>query len=561
MATAARLNDPQGVNLAPNGDLLIADTGNNRVRRVDVATGKISTVAGNGAFGLGTDGVQATTTTVVGPTDVMVDSSGNLIIAEAGFNRIRMVTPAGIITTIAGNGIPGFSGDGGPARAATLNVPTQLEFDASGNLLFTDRANGRVRRIAAGTPPPPPTMGCGAVITATTTLTADVGPCPGDGLVIGANNITLNLNGHTISGTGAGDGSHAGIRLTARSGVRIAGTPGSTVRGFSAGVAIIGGSGDRVSGLTIRDNVGPISDQAIFGDGVAVFFSANNTIIDNTITHNGVYDGVGILGPNSNDNRILNNRISDTVDMGQISGGTGNGVIVNAFLDENFPREQSVHRNSIIGNRIETSDNSGVANLSSVDGVVANNLIRGNGRDPANNPRNGIGVRHLERAQPDTHMIIQANTVVDNHGGDGIQIGAEVNTVSVNQVHGNDDGILVTQQGHRNQILNNDASNNLAAIGFADLDDENFTFIPTFPFQLFDCDQNTWRGNIWGSGGYFPDCTAIGGHPAPGGPPAPMPAASSLSAGVPLAARAARPASPPASPLDDTVKRGHPPMP
>ncbi|MCA1683547.1 MAG: right-handed parallel beta-helix repeat-containing protein, partial [Actinobacteria bacterium] len=363
-ATLARLNNPQGVNLAPNGDLLIADTGNNRVRRVAVATGKISTVAGNGAFGPGSDGVQATSTTVVGPTDVTVDGAGNLIIAESGFNRIRMVTPAGIISTIAGNGIPGFSGDGGPARSATLSAPTQLQFDAVGNLLFTDRGNGRVRQIAAGPPPPPPAMGCGAVITVTTTLSADVGPCVGDGLVIGADNITLNLNGHTISGAGPGDGSNAGIRLPNRRGVRISGTAGSTVQGFSAGVAIIGGAGNRVSGLTIRDNVGPITDEAIFGDGIGVFFSASNTIIDNTITHNGIYDGIGILGLLSDNNRVLNNRISDTTDGGVATqAGTGNGVIVNAFLSTDFPRERSVFRNTVSGNVIETSDNSGVANI------------------------------------------------------------------------------------------------------------------------------------------------------------------------------------------------------
>ncbi|MCA1684157.1 MAG: right-handed parallel beta-helix repeat-containing protein, partial [Actinobacteria bacterium] len=430
--------------------------------------------------------------------------AGNLIVAESGMNKIRVVSSAGIITTLAGNGIPGASGDGGPARDATLSGPTQLVFDPSGNLLFTDRNNGRIRRIAAGTPPPPPTTGCGAVVKVTTTLTADVGPCVGDGLIIGADNITLNLNGHTVSGSGPVDGSDAGIRMTNRKGVRLTGPAGSTVRGFSAGVAIIGGSGNRVSGLTVADNVGPLTDEAIFGDGIGVFFSANNTIIDNTITRNGIYDGIGILGVLSDDNKLLNNRISDTTDGGVATqAGTGNGIIVNAFFSTEFPRERSVFRNTVSGNTIETSDNSGVANISNVYGVVADNVIRGNGRNAAQFlARNGIGVQHLDRAQTDTHMTIQNNTIVDNHGGDGIHVGADENVLRANQVHGNDSGILVTAQGHGNQILNNDASNNAPDLfSRADLEDDNFTIV-AFEGPVWDCDQNTWRGNIWGSGGY-----------------------------------------------------------
>ncbi|MGI8777347.1 MAG: hypothetical protein ACR2LJ_08160, partial [Acidimicrobiales bacterium] len=99
-----------------------------------------------------------------------------------------------------------------------------------------------------------------------------------------------------------------------------------------------------------------------------------------------------------------------------------------------------------------------------------------------------------------------------------------------NEVHGNDSGIVVTQQGHLNRILHNDAADNAPdPFSKADLEDDNFTFQPFFSF---DCDQNTWNGNIWGSGGFFPDCVTIGGHPAPGGPPPPggAPAAPSAAA-------------------------------
>ncbi|MCA1683618.1 MAG: right-handed parallel beta-helix repeat-containing protein, partial [Actinobacteria bacterium] len=440
-ATAAKLNKPEGVTIAPNGDLLIADTGNNRVRRVDVTTGRISTVAGNGTVVFGKDNVGATATSVVGPTDVVVDPTGNLVIAEAVFNRLRRVnTTTGKITTIAGDGVPGFSGDGGPAIAATLFAPTQIAFDAAGNLLFTDRDNSRIRQIASGNPAGPPAMGCGSVVTANTTLTADVGPCLHDGLDIGADNITLNLNGHKIVGTGTGDGDHAGIRLVSRRGVTITGPTGSTVQGFADGIAIIGSSATKVSNLTVTNNVGPATANSVFGDGIGIFFSDHTTIFHNTITNNGIYDGVGILGPRSDDNLVKDNVISGTDDRGQITGGTGNGIIVNPFLSVDFPREVSVFRNRLIGNTVTNNDNSGMANLSNVYGVVANNIVTGNGRDPNNAPRNGIGIQHLERAQPDTHTLVEYN-VVTNNAGDGILVGSDKNTVQSNQVHGNGTGI------------------------------------------------------------------------------------------------------------------------
>jgi len=581
-ATAAQLNRPEGITIAPNGDLLIADTGNNRVRRVDVTTGKISTLAGNGTFGIGTDGVAATKTSVVGPTDVVVDADGNLIIAEAGLNRIRQVSPAGIITTIAGNGIPGFGGDGGPARAAILNVPTGLQLDAASNLYFTDLANGRVRRIAKGTPAPPPGMGCGSVVTQDTTLTANVGPCTGDGLVIGADNIKLDLGGHTISGQGPGDGTHAGIRITAHRRVVVG---NGTVKGFADGIAIIGGNANKIHDLTVTDNVGPASSDSVFGDGVGVFFSAGNTIVHNTFTHNGIYDSIGILGIGSNDNTVQNNKISDTVDMGQVSGGTGNGVIVNPFLSEFFPREQSLSGNKVIGNLIETSDNSGTANLSNVNGLVANNVIRNNGRDPNNGPRNGIGIQHLQRAQPDTHMLVE-NNVVTNNPGDGILVGSEQNTVQNNQVHGNGAGIFVTELGHLNQILNNNAANNtpVSRPGLGgDLVDVNRR-TDAAGNLVYDCDANTWFGNIWGTGGFFPDpatigtisdpgtsapaaCTTIGGHPASGGPAAPGAVAqvAAPSTSAQLAAPMTKTvggSKPPAAaaPDEKTLTRGYPTM-
>ncbi|HEV2126069.1 MAG TPA: hypothetical protein VGW38_25210, partial [Chloroflexota bacterium] len=152
------------------------------------------------------------------------------------------------------------------------------------------------------------TVTCGQTITRSTTLVSDVGPCPGDGIIIGADNITLNLNGRTISGTpGPGNGNAAGVRLPNRTGVTVTGLPGGsgmkgTVTGFDAGVFINRGSGNIVQNLAVTDNVGPADTDALLGDGIAVFYSANNKILNNLVARNGLYDGIGILGLGSDNN-------------------------------------------------------------------------------------------------------------------------------------------------------------------------------------------------------------------------------------------------------------------
>ncbi|HVX64183.1 MAG TPA: Ig-like domain repeat protein [Pirellulales bacterium] len=123
-AAAAELNYPQGVAVDSLGDLFIVDGGNNRIREVDHATGVITTVAGNGAFGFSGDGGPATAAALSAASHIAVDSSGDLFICDLYSHRIREVNHAtGVITTVAGNGAFGFSGDGGPATAAELKAP------------------------------------------------------------------------------------------------------------------------------------------------------------------------------------------------------------------------------------------------------------------------------------------------------------------------------------------------------------------------------------------------------------------------------------------------------
>jgi len=146
-ATSASLNFPYGVAVDASGNLYIADYYNYRVRRVDT-NGVITTVAGNGTIGFSGDGGPATSASLATPTGVAVDGSGNLYIADYRNSRIRKVDPSGIITTVAGNGTGGFSGDGGPATSAGLNSPFGVAVDGSGNLYVADTGNYRVRRVA-----------------------------------------------------------------------------------------------------------------------------------------------------------------------------------------------------------------------------------------------------------------------------------------------------------------------------------------------------------------------------------------------------------------------------
>jgi subtilase family serine protease len=150
-ATSAELRLPGGVAVDSVGDLFIADETNNRIRKV-TAAGAISTVAGNGTPGFSGDGGPATSAELFEPGGLAVDSGGNLFIADSMNNRIRKVTPAGTISTVAGNGVEGFGGDGQPAIVAELNQPNGVAIDSAGNLFIADLANNRIRKVTpAGT--------------------------------------------------------------------------------------------------------------------------------------------------------------------------------------------------------------------------------------------------------------------------------------------------------------------------------------------------------------------------------------------------------------------------
>jgi len=150
-AASAELNGPEGVAMDSAGNLFIADYYNNRVRKV-TPTGTITTVAGTGADGSGGDLGPATSAQFSHPTGVAVDNAGNLFIADYMNNRIRKVTPGGTISTVAGNGIEGYNGDNIPATSAELWLPIGVAVDGAGNLFIAELTGYRIRKVTpAGT--------------------------------------------------------------------------------------------------------------------------------------------------------------------------------------------------------------------------------------------------------------------------------------------------------------------------------------------------------------------------------------------------------------------------
>ena len=310
-AVQAQLSRPTRVAVDGNGILYIADRNNHRIRRVD-ASGTITTVAGNGVRGYSGDGGPAVQAQLNFPRGVAVDGAGNLYVADNGNDRIRRIDASGTITTIAGNGVPGYSGDGGPAVQAQLAVPSAVALDGNGNLYIADQYNNRIRRVdASGTITTIAGNGPG-------TFGGDGGPAhlaqlsnPWDVAVDGSGNLYIaDLSNHRIrrvdaSGTittvaGAGRGSYGGdngpavqaqlarprgVALDSNGNLFIADTANHRVRRVDAsgtittiaGTGEVGYSGD--GGLAVEAQLNEPSGVAVDGSGnLYIADSYNNRI-------------------------------------------------------------------------------------------------------------------------------------------------------------------------------------------------------------------------------------------------------------------------------------------
>jgi sugar lactone lactonase YvrE len=293
-ANSASLNDPTGIAVDGWGNMFIADRGHNRIRKVPAATGIISTLAGSGSPGYTGDGLASTSpgVSVNAPWGVALDSLGNVYIADTGNNVVRKITAAtGIITTVAGTGLSGSSGDGGPATAATLNQPQGVTVDGNGNLYIADTANHRIRRVdstgaittIAGNGAPGYLGDGGPALAAELNLPLAVAVDPAGNLIIpdSANNAVREVkatNGIisagstiiTVAGTGTGgdtgDGALAtqatlltpsGVIADAAGNVYIADTGNSSIRKVSSATGFITTIARNNTGVYIYNNRGP----------------------------------------------------------------------------------------------------------------------------------------------------------------------------------------------------------------------------------------------------------------------------------------------------------------
>jgi hypothetical protein len=369
-------------------------------------------------------------------------------------------------------------------------------------------------------------VSCGSEITESTTLTHDIGPCPGDGLIVTASNITLDLNGHTVTGASGSPGSseQVGIRLARVTGVTV---QNGEVHQFDGGVAIGGGSGNTVRALNVHDNVNRnvrtgAPGSCNVGDGVVTLNSDGNRIVDNRVADNGPLSGISLVGDSDGNqvvrNQVLHNNIRNVDPAGNRTiCGTGgdqgpmttgreiqnigvriegpgandnrvqdnvvrdsalNGIAVHGYICNPRPDDQAAPSND--GNRIQ------------------NNRVSETGRtthetDPQ---ANGIGI--LSQG-PASVVCVSSNTTIignnsSNNFGHGVFVGGRgshgnhisANTVDDNGVH----GIHLTGPNGDvagtvdNQVTGNEGHGNGEFDGF----DGN----PN-------CDNNQWRGNRFGS--------------------------------------------------------------
>lgn len=333
------------------------------------------------------------------------------------------------------------------------------------------------------------TVACGTIITSSTVLHHDVGPCSGEGIIVGADNITLNLNGHRIAGSdGPVDG--VGVYLRGRSGVTVT---NGTVSDFEIGVAIEGGENNTVVRITAENNYGQ-SGTSRGGDGIAILSSSRNRILRSQAINNGPFSGIGIYSrvdsdhPRetsgaSTDNLIANNEVLDNT-------RSRSGVPQHTDND-GIRLENDGERNRILNNVVRRNGLDGIAVFAdNFDHIIRGNTVSDNGflRETA---RRGSGIIVFNRSQ---RILVEQNTVTGN-ADNGISIRGPLPF-----------GGGIPGATH-NVVRNNTAVGNVVLPTI-----EHPVFGPAFDLHDGnpDCDANEWLGNTYGTASQ--ECVTTGGR-------------------------------------------------
>lgn len=351
---------------------------------------------------------------------------------------------------------------------------------------------------------------CGTLITEDTTLTNDVGPCVMGGLWISGDDITLDLNGHTVFGApvgtthvgidplkldpeeddlGVGEAWHSfdaapvGIMSWGNEGVTI---KNGTVTGFDGGVVVRNGSDHVLRDLAVRDNGhGRVHlNPRVYGEGIALWNASNNLVEDNTITGNGPYAQIA-FPYGSTDNVIRNNELDGEAATSPVStAGTPSGILLEGpGANDNVIEDNTIVNNGEAGIRLHKYS-------CSTGNMVRDNHIANTGTaltdDAAGAGDDGPRGDGIDAGCPTVGNVFEGNTIVDNRGH-GLWLGEEanVNDIDANTVNGNgEDGLHVSAGAFDNLLTENDGADNGGFDGF----DGNE-----------DCGTNEWTANVFGT--------------------------------------------------------------